>query len=124
MSVVLRYATRPGLDGTFTLAEDGPVLLVFGHHRRTDVAAPLDLVLPCFPLTASRWRPAYERDLFLLRRVSENMAEVLGFSFGRGDRDTLFLAECPEVRLNEVFRIGERLASQHTHPTRPYVRRP
>lgn len=99
-------------DGTFVAVQDGDVLLVRARARRTDVSTLLDLTLPCFPLTRSGWRPVYERPVFYIRRMGAEAAEIIGVPFGPGDREPVYLIDCPEVFLNEVWRLAEYAATR------------
>jgi len=100
--------------GTFHARLDGDVLLVTAHLRRTDVSRILDLVLPCFPLTRSNWRPQYERHVFWLRRLGAEAAQILGVPFGPGDREDIALIDIPEVVLNGWFRGADAAAARAT----------
>lgn len=109
--IVLHWRERATTEaGTFTARLDGDVILLSGRARRTDVSRPLDLILPCFPLTRSGWRPAHDRHVFYMRRLGAEGAEVLGVPFAPGDREVVVLSGIPEVILNAWFRIAEHAA--------------
>lgn len=103
--------------GECFLRLDGAVALVQLCLQRSVAARPLDLVVPCFPLTRSGWRPAYERHVFFLRRLHAETAEIVDLAVDRGVRETVFLLGIPETLLNELWRRAEFAVHRHTHPT-------